>query len=86
MASVFGTALRNLSDESQHLTGQLLAMLSGPNRGESQSFAKLWPSIAVERRREAVAKLVEQSEDRFDVDFSSLFRTCLGDSDAEVRR
>ncbi|MHB1355831.1 MAG: HEAT repeat domain-containing protein, partial [Anaerolineae bacterium] len=53
---------------------------------ESQSFAKLWPTIAVERRREAVAKLVEQSEDRFDVDFSSLFRTCLGDSDAEVRR
>lgn len=86
MASVFSTALRNLSDESQYLTIQLLGMLSGPNRTEIKAFATLWPTIAVDRRREAIAKLVEQGEDRFDVDFSAIFRICLGDPDAEVRR
>ena len=86
MASVFDTALHNLSDESQHLTGRLLSILSGPSRNESQSFATLWPTLTLERRREVIAKMVEQCEDRFDVDYGALFRTCLEDSDAEVRR
>lgn len=86
MASVFDTALHNLSDESQPLTGRLLSMFSGPSRNESQSFAVLWPTLPLERRRQVIAKMVEQCEERFDVDYGALFRACLDDSDAEVRR
>ena len=86
MASVFDTALHSLSDESQLITGRLLSMLSGPSRNEIQSFAALWPTLTLERRRQTIAKMVEQCEERFDVDYGALFRTCLVDPDAEVRR
>ena len=86
MASVFDTALHNLADESQALTARLLSLLSGPSRNETQAFAALWPTLTLERRRQAIAKMVEQCEERFDVDYGALFRICLDDSDAEVRR
>jgi HEAT repeat protein len=86
MASVFEAALRSLPDTSQQLTGRVLGLLSGPTRGESQAFATLWPTLTVERRREIAARMVELCEDRFDLDYGALFRVCLADPDAEIRR
>jgi HEAT repeat protein len=56
--------------------------LQGP---EVESFRHEWPSIALDRRREVVRKLVELSEDSFELDFETLFRLALEDSDPEVR-
>ena len=86
MISVFDTALHNLSDENQPITIGLLCMFSDPSRNESQSFAALWPTLTLERRRQVINKMVEQYEERFDLDYGALFRICLDDADAEVRR
>lgn len=85
MATLFESALTNLVDEGQAVSSKALSMLSSPSRGESTAFAQAWPSISLERRRTIISKMVELGEERFDLDYSALYRTCLNDPDAQVR-
>jgi len=52
---------------------------------EMQLFQQVWPSIAVQRRRQIINFLVEIAEASFEVDFNRVFRFCLGDEDEQVR-
>jgi HEAT repeat protein len=45
----------------------------------------VWPGIDVARRRQIVERLVELAEDNFELDYTEIFRLCLGDSDGQVR-
>ncbi|MHB9032964.1 MAG: HEAT repeat domain-containing protein [Anaerolineae bacterium] len=86
MATLFEIALTNLVDENQVVSSKTIAMLSSPNRSESDAFIKAWGTLPAERRRSVIAKMVEMSEERFDLDYAALYRICLNDPDAEVRR
>ncbi len=86
MDSEFEISLSRLQDESQSLSYELLALFSGPSRAERDAFIHCWHGLSVERRREAIARMVELAEESFEIDFVALFRACLEDDDAIVRR
>ncbi len=86
MDSQFELALRDLAEGADGPSPELLMILSGPTRAESESFAVCWQALDVDRRRAAIARMVELAEERFELDFIALFRECLSDSDPVVRR
>ena len=86
MIADFEGALQELGKENLDLTHHLLAMLSCPSREEVEAFRACWPGLATSRRREILAKMVMSAEENYRLDFVDLFRHCLTDEDALVRR
>lgn len=84
--TVFEKTLQSLADESQEITDALLGLLSGASKSEAAAFSAVWSGLPIERRRLITSKMVELSERRFDLDYAALYRVCLSDRDAEVRR
>jgi len=85
MSSEFEELLRQIGDTESRLSISSLYGLSGMDRAETLLFQKAWPSIAVERRCQIINFLVEIAEASFEVNFSQVFRSCLGDEDERVR-
>jgi HEAT repeat protein len=85
MFVTFEEMLRRVGDSQKPLSVSQLYGLSGATPAEMVVFARQWPHIEVERRRQIIRSLVEIAEASFEVDFDPLFRHCLTDEDAEVR-
>jgi HEAT repeat protein len=85
MVSDFEEALRCLR-ENLPFSAEVLANLSTPTREESELFASCFCAMVDDRRRELVARMVAHAEDSFEFDYRDLFRHCLTDTDAVVRR
>ncbi len=81
----FEQALQILRENSP-LSAEILASLSAPTREESERFASCFCAISDERRRELLASMVAHAEESFELDYRDLFRCCLSDTDAVVRR
>ena len=45
----------------------------------------VWPKLSTERRREIVRKLIELADDNVELDFNSVFKSCLSDDDDAIR-
>lgn len=86
MSSDFEELLQQIGDTSNRLSISSLYGLSRMDREEVSLFQKVWPSIAVERRRQIINFLVEIAEGSFEVNFGPVFRFCLSDEDEQVRR
>ncbi|MDD5591040.1 MAG: HEAT repeat domain-containing protein [Dehalococcoidales bacterium] len=74
-----------LTDSSKPLLHSSLADLSNITTEKLNFLKEIWPTIEPQRRRQIVSRLVELAEDNFELDFDSIFKTCLNDQDAEVR-
>lgn len=85
MLSDFEKLLQQIGDTENRLSISSLYGLSGMDRAETLLFQKAWPLIAVERRCQIINLLVEIAEASFEVNFSPVFRFCLGDEDESVR-
>jgi HEAT repeat protein len=85
MLSDFEKLLQRIGDIENRLSISSLYNLSGMDRDEILLFQEAWPSIAVKRRRQIINFLVEITEESFEVNFSPVFRFCLGDEDERVR-
>ncbi len=85
MLSDFEELLQKIGDTENHLSISSLYGLSGMDRAETLLFQEVWPSIAVQRRRQIINFLVEIAEASFEVNFNRVFRFCLGDKDEQVR-
>jgi len=85
MLSSFEKLLQQIGDTSSRLSISSLYNLSGMDRDETLLFQEAWSSIAVKRRRQIINFLVEITEESFEVNFSPVFRFCLGDEDERVR-
>jgi len=72
------------NNDSPLLTSQLVD-LSNLNSDEVRFFEQVWTAIESKRRRQIVHRLVELTEDNFELNFDSIFKDCLKDQDAEVR-
>ncbi len=84
MAKTFKDVLTTLAtDEVLHTS--LLYHLSKMDRQMLDAFREMWPTIAIQRRRDIMQELMELSEVNFEVDFGPVFMLALGDEDAEVR-
>ena len=79
-------ALENLKDESQPLTRRILSFFSGLPRADSDAFMRVLSDLPDERRRRAVALMLEYAEESFELDFAWLFRRLLPHSDPLIRR
>ncbi|HSW58392.1 MAG TPA: HEAT repeat domain-containing protein [Dehalococcoidales bacterium] len=62
-----------------------LADLSNVTSDELAYLTRNWPGVQVEQRRKIVSRLVELAEENFELNFDSIFKFALRDSDAEVR-
>jgi HEAT repeat protein len=85
MPSNLENYLKDLRDVGKPLVISKLVNLSDLSREEIQKFGSVWPGIDVARRRQIVERLVELAEDNFELDYTEIFRLCLGDSDGQVR-
>ena len=86
MPSAFERALDEVRDENHPLSRDVVIALSDPTRAETEAFAVCIAQLSDERRRELLASMVASAEDSFELEFSALFRACLADADATVRR
>jgi hypothetical protein len=85
MLSPIDEIIDDLGNRDKPLLNTWLAELAGLNSDELAHFKQVWPSIGVKRRRQIVSRLVELAEDNFELDFDSIFKSCLEDRDSEVR-
>jgi HEAT repeat protein len=83
--SDFEKLLQRIGDTENRLSISSLYCLSGMDEAETRLFQRAWPSMAVERRRQIINFLVEIAEASFEVNYSPVFRFCLGDEDEKVR-
>lgn len=75
-----------LGEGDRPLSVSVLVGLSGLRPEEVFLFEKVWAEVGVERRRQVVTRLVEVAEENFALNFENVFKSCLKDEDAGVRR
>lgn len=78
------TIAKLVSPETK-LSDSWLTDLSGLNPAELKKLEQAWPTIDAKRRRQVIYRLVELTEDNFELEFDSIFKRCLQDQDPEVR-
>lgn len=78
-------AINDLADNDKPLANTSLADLSNLNADELTFLARIWTDIEIDKRRNIVKKLVDLAEENFELNFDSVFKTCLKDPDAEIR-
>lgn len=78
--------LLELADSSKPLLIGHLPALSDLDRAAMQEFGAVWPGIAVEKRRQVMARLQEISETNVEFNFHSIFKYALADDDEIVRK
>jgi HEAT repeat protein len=77
--------LAGLSDPSQSIADLRLADLSDLSPVEIELFQKAWGEVGVERRREAIDRLITLARGNARLNFDPILFICLSDSDDIVR-
>ena len=80
------TSIQQISEPEVTLSFQTLIELSDLSPKELGTFARAWYKVPSERKGKVIGRLVELAEDNAEMDFNSIFRMCLKDSDEVVRR
>ncbi len=78
--------LLQMADGSRPLLTGHLPGLSDLDRCAMQRFGAVWPAIAVEKRRQVMARLQDISETNVEFNFHSIFKYALSDEDQTVRK
>jgi len=63
-----------------------LADLSRMSASDLQLFKNAWTKVEPNRRFQIISRLEELTQDNFELDFDIIFKYCLKDSDARVRK
>ncbi len=77
--------IASLSNPDKSLANSSLAQLSSLSSEELKPLDEAWETIEPKRRRQIMYRLVELAEDNFELNFDSIFKSRLKDSDEEVR-
>ena len=85
MSSPIREIITGLGDRNSRLLSSKLADLTNLEPEELRALEQVWVTIEPKRRRQIVHRLVELAEDNFELNFDSIFKSCLKDQDAEVR-
>ena len=75
----------HLLNSRQRLLNRSLTELSDLRPADLAYLEEVWPQIALKRRRQIVARLVELAEDDVQLSFDAIFKMLLTDPDEEVR-
>lgn len=79
------SALKYLASDEVSLSPSLLFAFSDLTRSELQQFATVWQTLVPDRRRRIVQAMTELAEERFEADFTRVFRYLLDDEDSLTR-
>ena len=63
-----------------------LAELSHLSREELQVYSDIWAKMETENRRGVISHLIDLAEENVELNFDVIFKACLEDPDARVRR
>ncbi len=77
--------IASLSNPDKSLVNSSLAQLSSLSSEELKLLDEAWETIEPKRRREIMHRLVELAVENFELNFDSIFKSRLKDSDEEVR-
>ncbi len=77
--------IADLGNCDKPLLSSRLIELSNLNPEELELLQQAWAVIEPKRRRQIIYRLVDLVEDNFELNFDSIFTSCLKDQDAEVR-
>jgi HEAT repeat protein len=77
--------ITSLSDPDKSLANSKLAQLSNLSPEELEPLEQAWENIEPKQRRQFMSRLVELAEDNIELNFDSIFKSRLKDSDDEVR-
>jgi len=80
-----GQVIAELADSEKPLLSSNLAELSNLTTTETELFENTWTTIAPERRRQIVNRLVELADDNIELNFDTIFKHCLKDREDDVR-
>ena len=78
--------LEALRSGEETLSNSLLDNLSDLSASQVVDFASAWRSVSTDSKVPILDRLIDQSQDRTELDFSAVFRRCLRDEDEAVRR
>ncbi len=78
-------AIAEIADSDKSLVNSVVMSLSDLNAEELKSFQQAWSTIESKRRQQIIHRLVELAEDNFELNFDSIFKSCLKDQDVEVQ-
>ncbi len=81
----FAAVLKHLQNEAETVRIAPLYNLSHLTADNAVKFEQTWPTLSPARRRKVIERLVEITEDSFEVNFDSVFIMALGDADADVQ-
>ena len=74
----------DLGNSDKPLLNSSLAELSNLDSEELRLFERAWAGIEPKRQRQIISRLVELARDNLELNFDSIFKSCLKDQDAEV--
>ncbi|MGC9359296.1 MAG: HEAT repeat domain-containing protein [Anaerolineae bacterium] len=86
MVSLFDQTVETIVGSDADLDDRLVQGLSDAGRRQAEAFRTRMTACPATRRQDLFQKMVDLSERRFELDFVWLFRACLEDEDATVRR
>jgi HEAT repeat protein len=78
-------SISDLANSEKPLSNSSLADLSNISPEELIFFNQSWSQIDIDRRRKAINRLLELAEENFELNFDSIFKSCLKDTDPEIR-
>ena len=74
-----------MADTNKPLVNTHLADLTQLSLANVKDFAQVWKTIELKRRREIITRLNELITDSIELNFDSIFKTCLADPDPDIR-
>ncbi len=77
--------INEMADTNKVLVNSHLADLSQLTPTDIKDYAQVWKTIELKRRREIITRLIELTTDSVELNFDSIFKSCLNDPDADVR-
>jgi HEAT repeat protein len=77
--------ITEMADTNKALVNSHLADLSQMTPADVKNYAQVWKTIELKRRLETITRLIELATDSVELNFYNIFKSCLADSDADVR-
>ncbi|MDD5289240.1 MAG: HEAT repeat domain-containing protein [Dehalococcoidales bacterium] len=77
--------INEMADTGKALVNSHLADLSQISPANLKYFTEVWKTIELKRRREIITRLAELITDSVELNFDTIFKSCLTDPDADIR-
>jgi HEAT repeat protein len=77
--------IAEMADINKTLVNSHLADLSHLNPDDVKYYSQAWKTIELKRRREIITRLIELATDSVELNYDSIFKSCLVDPDADIR-